>query len=140
MPKKILVADDEDNFLVLIKKILTNAGFEVAVATNGKEVLERIPEVRPDLIVLDINMPELDGFSVCEKVRQSENEFTNIPIIFLTVRKRGEDKVEGLNLGSDDYITKPFDPEELVERINRVLDRTSPERMGTFRAGREELS
>jgi len=138
MPKKILVADDEENFLVLIKKILTNAGFEVAVAADGKEVLERIPEVRPDLMILDVNMPEIDGFSVCEKVRQSENEFTNVPIIFLTVRKRGEDKVAGLNLGSDDYMTKPFDPEELVERINRVLDRNSPERAGAFRTGRQE--
>lgn len=136
MAQKVLVVDDEENFLVLIGKILTNAGFEVSTASDGNEALKRIVEVRPDLMILDVNMPELNGFGVCEKVRQTENEFTQMPIIFLTVRKRNDDKVKGLNLGSDDYITKPFSPEELIERVNRVLGRVSSERIHTFQSSR----
>lgn len=99
-------------------------GFEVARAENGHAALATIEKRRPDLIVLDVMMPELNGLDVAKRLRQNEGEGTRIPIIFVTARDTTADKVEGLRLGVDDYITKPFSVEELVERVKAVLRRS----------------
>ena len=100
-------------------------GFTVERAANGREALAAVEAVRPDLIVLDVMMPELDGFEVARRLRQVEGAGTRVPIIFLTARDTTADKVEGLRLGSDDYVTKPFSIEELVERVKAVLRRST---------------
>ena len=121
----ILVVDDEEHITELLSMGLGMNGFDVVRAANGREALAKVPEVRPDLIVLDVMMPELDGFEVARRLRQVEGAGTQVPIIFLTARDTTADKVEGLRLGSDDYVTKPFSIEELVERVKAVLRRTS---------------
>ena len=126
----ILVVDDEEHITELLSMGLGMHGFEVVRAANGREGLAKVGEVRPDLIVLDVMMPELDGFEVARRLRQVEGAGTRIPIIFLTARDTTADKVEGLRLGSDDYVTKPFSIEELVERVKAVLRRTSGVRAG----------
>ncbi|MBL8775148.1 MAG: response regulator transcription factor [Acidimicrobiales bacterium] len=126
----ILVVDDEEHITELLSMGLGMHGFEVVRAANGREGLAKVEEVRPDLIVLDVMMPELDGFEVARRLRQVEGAGTRIPIIFLTARDTTADKVEGLRLGSDDYVTKPFSIEELVERVKAVLRRTSGVRAG----------
>ena len=126
----ILVVDDEEHITELLSMGLGINGFEVVRAANGREGLAKVEEVRPDLIVLDVMMPELDGFEVARRLRQVEGAGTRIPIIFLTARDTTADKVEGLRLGSDDYVTKPFSIEELVERVKAVLRRTSGVRTG----------
>jgi len=127
MRKKIMVVDDEKSFITLLDMTLTQAGFYVMPAVTGKEALDKLnnstDDFLPDLILLDINLPDMDGWSICDRLTRSD-KFRHIPIIMLTVRNRKEDVVRGLNLGSDDYVTKPFDPDELVERINRVLSRS----------------
>ena len=126
----ILVVDDEEHITELLSMGLGMNGFDVVRAANGREALAKVAEVRPALIVLDVMMPELDGFEVARRLRQVEGAGTRIPIIFLTARDTTADKVEGLRLGSDDYVTKPFSIEELVERVKAVLRRTSGVRAG----------
>lgn len=121
----ILVVDDEEHITELLSMGLGMNGFEVVRAANGREGLAKVEEVRPDLIVLDVMMPELDGFEVARRLRQVEGAGTRVPIIFLTARDTTADKVEGLRLGSDDYVTKPFSIEELVERVKAVLRRST---------------
>lgn len=100
---------------------LQHHGFEITAATNGREALTAVADASPDLIVLDVMMPELDGFEVCRRLRQ-DNDHT--PILFLTARDSTEDKVRGLTLGGDDYLEKPFSLDELVARVTAVLRRT----------------
>src|SRR4029079_17830077 len=100
-------------------------GFDVERAASGRGALEAIDRRRPDLVVLDVMLPDLDGFEVARRLRQTEGASTRVPIIFLTARDTTQDKVEGLRLGSDDYVTKPFSIEELIERVKAVLRRTS---------------
>ncbi len=126
----ILVVDDEEHITELLSMGLGMNGFDVVRAANGREALAKVDEVRPDLIVLDVMMPELDGFEVARRLRQVEGAGTQVPIIFLTARDTTADKVEGLRLGSDDYVTKPFSIEEMVERVKAVLRRTSGVRAG----------
>ena len=121
----ILVVDDEEHITELLSMGLGMNGFEVVRAANGREGLAKVEEVRPDLIVLDVMMPELDGFEVARRLRQVEGAGTRVPIIFLTARDTTADKVEGLRLGSDDYVTKPFSIEALVERVKAVLRRST---------------
>jgi len=116
----ILVADDEHNIFQLAKLYLGKEGFRVLHAADGKAALQRVADDRPDLILLDIMLPELDGWEVCRRLRQDRND---IPIIMLTARDDDVDKVVGLELGADDYVTKPFNPRELVARIKAVLRR-----------------
>jgi len=100
-------------------------GFEVERAASGRAALAAVEQRRPDLIVLDVMLPDLDGFEVARRLRQSEGAGTRVPVIFLTARDTTADKVEGLRLGTDDYVTKPFSIEELIERVKAVLRRSS---------------
>jgi len=117
---RLLVVDDEPNIVDLLATSLRFAGFEVATARNGSEALRVAPDFRPDLLVLDVMMPGIDGFSVVRRLRQ---DGMSVPVVFLTARDATEDKVTGLTLGGDDYVTKPFSLEEVVARIRAVLRR-----------------
>ena len=121
MPTTILVADDEKNILELCRLYLVREGFTVETAIDGQEVLDKVRRSRPDLVVLDIMMPRIDGLEVCRRLRKD----TSIPIIILTARGDDVDKVVGLELGADDYVTKPFNPRELVARVKAVLRRAT---------------
>ncbi len=117
---RLLVVDDEPNILELLSVALRFNGFEVATATNGQQALTTARSFRPDLVVLDVMMPELDGFEV---VRRLRGEGARVPVVFLTAKDSTEDKITGLTLGGDDYVTKPFSLEEVVARIRAVLRR-----------------
>lgn len=120
----VLVVDDEEHITELVAMGLGYNGFEVARASSGRGALDAIAARRPDLVVLDVMLPDLDGFEVARRLRQAEGAGTKVPIIFLTARDATQDKVEGLRLGSDDYVTKPFSIEELIERVKAVLRRS----------------
>ena len=123
MPGTILVVDDEKNIVQLARLYLNNEGFRVEAAHDGKQALEKVKAVRPDLVVLDIMMPEMDGLAVCRELRKT----SNVPVIILTARGDDVDRIVGLELGADDYVTKPFNPRELVARVKAVLRRTRQE-------------
>ncbi|GAX91656.1 response regulator transcription factor [Effusibacillus lacus] len=115
----LLVVDDEWNMRNLLRIYLTKNGFEVTEARNGREALDLIENYRFDLLILDIMMPDMDGWEVCERIRE-----TNLtPILMVTARTETKDKVYGLNLGADDYLIKPFDPEELIARVFALIRR-----------------
>ena len=116
---QILVVDDEWNMRNLLRIYLNKNGIEVKEAKNGPEAIELINSNQFDLVILDVMMPGMDGWEVCSKIRETYN----IPILMLTARTETRDKVQGLNLGADDYLTKPFDPEELLARVNALLRR-----------------
>jgi two-component system OmpR family response regulator len=120
----VLVVDDEEHITELVAMGLGFNGFEVERSSSGRGALDAIAKRRPDLIVLDVMLPDLNGFDVARRLRQNEGAGTRIPIIFLTARDTTQDKVEGLRLGSDDYVTKPFSIEELIERVKAVLRRS----------------
>lgn len=122
---RVLVVDDEPGITDLLAMAYRYEGLEVGVAHTGREGLRAVETFRPHLIVLDVMLPDLDGFDVAKRLRQTEGAGTRIPIIFLTARDTTQDKVEGLRLGSDDYVTKPFSIEELIERVKAVLRRSS---------------
>ena len=117
---KVLIAEDDRDFGNILTQYVTISGFEVNLARDGKEAWEKFNKERPDICVLDVMMPEMDGFTLAEKIKQS---YGDMPIIFLTAKSLKEDIVKGLKLGADDYITKPFDPEVLILRINNILKR-----------------
>lgn len=120
---KILVVDDDPDTLEIIKIGLEFRSYDVITATNGEEALVKISSENPDLVVLDVMMPKIDGLEVCRRAK--ENFFTSqIPIILLTARGQVEDKVQGLSLGADDYLVKPFDMRELAARVEMILRRT----------------
>jgi two-component system OmpR family response regulator len=121
----VLVVDDEEHITELVAMGLGYNGFEVERVASGRAALDAVERRRPDLIVLDVMLPDLDGFEVAKRLRQAEGAGTRVPIIFLTARDATQDKVEGLRLGSDDYVTKPFSIEELIERVKAVLRRSS---------------
>ena len=123
MPGTILVVDDEKNIVQLARLYLNNEGFRVETASDGKQALERARSVRPDLVVLDIMMPEMDGLTVCKELRKT----SNVPIIILTARGDDIDRIVGLEVGADDYMSKPFNPRELVARVKAVLRRSQAE-------------
>ena len=120
---KLLVVDDEPNIRELLSTSLRFAGFEVVAAANGREALEAAEKHNPDLAVLDVMLPDMDGFTVTRKLRATGRHF---PVVFLTARDDTEDKVTGLTVGGDDYVTKPFSLDEVVARIRAVLRRTAP--------------
>ena len=119
MNKKILVVDDEEAILEIIKFNLVKEGYSVAVARDGDEALTKAYTVEPDLVLLDIMLPKMNGFKVCEKIRENYN----MPIIMLTAKEEEADKVLGLELGADDYMTKPFGVRELLARVKANLRR-----------------
>jgi two-component system OmpR family response regulator len=119
--ERLLLVDDEDNLRSMLEAALRHSGFEVHPAATGRAALEEVPKVDPDLIVLDVMLPDLDGFAVYQRLRSEGNR---TPVLFLTARDTTEDKVRGLTMGGDDYLVKPFSLDELVARINAVLRRT----------------
>jgi two-component system OmpR family response regulator len=118
---RVLVVDDEPNITDLLSTALRYTGFEVAVAENGRQALAQAASFLPELILLDVMLPDFDGFEVCRRLR---NDGVNVPVLFLTARDATEDKVSGLSLGGDDYVTKPFSLEEVVARVRAVLRRS----------------
>src|SRR5580700_9534635 len=120
---RVLVVDDEEHITELVAMALGYNGFECERVASGRAALEAIEHRKPDLIVLDVMLPDLDGFEVARRLRTNEGAGTRVPIIFLTARDTTADKVQGLRLGSDDYVTKPFSIEELIERVKAVLRR-----------------
>ncbi|MGF7058824.1 response regulator [Brassicibacter mesophilus] len=120
---RVLVVDDEEHIVELIKFNLENNGYDVIVAFDGKQALERAKEEKPDLIILDLMLPIIDGIDVCKKIK-NDDEIGNVPIIMLTAKSDEADKVIGLEIGADDYMTKPFSVRELMARIKAVLRRS----------------
>ncbi len=127
---RILVVDDERRMVGFIRLNLEQDGFEVIEAFNGTDALNRLRDSLPDLILLDIMMPDIDGFQVLRTIR----EISQVPVIMLTAKGEEDDKVRGLELGADDYVTKPFSPRELVSRVRAVLRRGA-----TFEEGEEGM-
>lgn len=138
MPKKILVVDDEPNIVDILRFNLQREGYEVVAAYDGQEGLDKARSEGPDLILLDVMLPLLDGFQVCEELRRTDKL---TPIIMLTAREEERDRVMGLELGADDYVVKPFSVRELLARVRTNIRRTAvmaeaPESGAVLRAGR----
>ncbi|HIE57437.1 MAG TPA: response regulator transcription factor [Anaerolineales bacterium] len=129
----ILVVDDETRMIRFIRLNLEQDGFQVISAHNGYDALEQVRSQLPNLVLLDVMMPDLDGFEVLQRIREQ----SSIPVIMLTAKGEEDDRVRGLELGADDYITKPFSPRELVSRVRAVLRRT--EAAGTVASGTIEV-
>jgi len=127
MITRILVVDDEPLYVRLLKVNLEQEGYQIASASDGEEALEAISQNMPDLIILDVVMPKLDGLTVMQRVRQ----FSNVPIILLTALGEEQDRVKGLNIGADDYVVKPFSATELIARVRAVLRRSQDQVEGT---------
>ena len=123
--ERLLLVDDEENLRSMLEAALRHVGFDVHPAASGREALDTAASVRPDLIVLDVMLPDLDGFEVCRRLRA---EGSRTPVLFLTARDGTDDKVRGLTLGGDDYLVKPFSLEELVARMRAVLRRAGATR------------
>lgn len=120
MGKKIFIVDDEPDILDFCKLVLETEGFEVFTATNGLDLIKKIGSFTPDLILLDIMMPDMDGWEVL-RILKNDDRYTEIPIAMLTAKTQAKDKILGIQEGAMDYITKPFSPDELVERINNIF-------------------
>lgn len=127
MSQKILVVDDEQSIVTLLQFNLEQAGYSVVVALDGKEALEIAKKEKPDLMVLDLMLPELNGLEVCKELRQAK---INTPILMLTAKDDELDKIIGLELGADDYLTKPFSPREVVARVKAILRRSQVQEEG----------
>jgi two-component system alkaline phosphatase synthesis response regulator PhoP len=120
----VLVVEDETSIASFVALYLKNAGYKVRTVGTGEAALEQVAAERPDLVVLDLMLPDLDGIEVCRRMRRS----SEIPILMLTARDEDVDKIIGLEVGADDYLTKPFNPRELVARVKSILRRAVPER------------
>ena len=121
MSQKVLVVDDEQSIVTLLKYNLETAGYIVEVAYDGEEALEKVNEIQPELVVLDVMLPKKDGIEVCKTIRSDKNL---VPILMLTAKDDEFDRVLGLELGADDYMTKPFSPREVVARVKAILRRS----------------
>jgi len=130
---QVLVVDDDPGIVKVVRAYLEQAGFEVSVAYDGKKAMQIARNERPDLVILDLMLPEMDGWDVCRALRKE----SDVPIIMLTARVEESDKLIGLELGADDYVTKPFSPRELVARVRSVLRRVGgmPSRPERFSRG-----
>lgn len=118
--ESLLLVDDDDNLRSMLDAALSHNGFTVTALDNGRDALAEVPGLQPDLVVLDVMMPDLDGFEVCRRLRAGGNK---VPVLFLTAKDAIEDRVRGLTLGGDDYLVKPFSLEELVARVQALLRR-----------------
>lgn len=121
---KVLVVDDEPNIAEVVRLYLEHSNYEAIILPRGQEVLRTIINEKPNLVLLDIMLPDISGYELCEQIRRMEPPFHQTPIIFLTAKGESIDKLRGFNLGVDDYLVKPFDPNELIARIKAVLRRT----------------
>ena len=124
MPERILIVEDEANIASFVKLYLEKAGFAVERAATGADGVARMRDSEPALIVLDLNLPDIDGLEVCRRIRAT----SQVPILMLTARDDDIDKIVGLEVGADDYVTKPFNPRELVARIKTILRRAATPR------------
>ena len=120
MGKRVLVVDDEPNIVMSLEFLMARAGFEVQVARNGREALDALEGAAPDLLLLDVMMPEFDGYEVCERVR-ARPEWNGTKIVMLTARGREVERERGLALGADAYVTKPFSTRDLVDKVKHML-------------------
>ncbi len=120
MEKKILIVDDEPNILLSLEFIVSRAGFSVKTAEDGEQALEESKNWSPDLILLDINMPKLDGFEVCQRLRE-DHSFDQTKIVFLTAKGRQVEQEKGMAMGADDYISKPFSNQDVVNTVKKLL-------------------
>jgi len=137
MSSKILVVDDEDHIVELARLYLTREGYEVEGVGDGAQAVARFGQLKPDLVILDIMLPGTDGLTICKEIRKQ----SQVPIIMLTARDDVTDKVVGLEVGADDYLTKPFHPQELVARAKALLRRSKiePDQPKLIRAGKLEI-
>src|ERR671936_169832 len=120
----VLVVEDETSIASFVALYLKNAGYRIRAVGTGREALEQVGREKPSLIVLDLMLPDIDGLEVCRRIRQT----SDVPILMLTARDEDVDKIIGLEVGADDYLTKPFNPRELVARVKSILRRSVPER------------
>ena len=120
MAQKILIADDEPNIVVSLEYLMKREGFDVRVAPNGDEALAQVAEFKPDLLLLDVMLPRLNGFEVCQQLR-ADPQWRNLKVVMLTAKGRDIEMQKGLALGADAYITKPFSTKELVARVKELL-------------------
>ena len=136
-PKKILIVEDEEDIAQLLKRYLEKEGFHTNIAKSGVEALNLVKSERPDLLILDLMLPEIDGIEVCKKIRTAPDTAL-LPIIMLTAKAEESDTIVGLELGADDYVTKPFSPKALVARVKaliRRLERTDDPKQSSFSFG-----
>lgn len=134
MSSRIAVVDDEPDIIHLVSIHLRKAGYSVDSFLNGASLLKYLASATPDLVILDLMLPDLDGFDVCKMMKNDERH-SAIPVIMLTARGQESDKVAGLELGADDYLTKPFSPRELVARVKAVLRRSAPSKQAILAIG-----
>jgi two-component system, OmpR family, alkaline phosphatase synthesis response regulator PhoP len=120
MAKRILIADDEPNIVVSLEFLMKQRGYEIRVASNGAEALEAVGEFRPDLILLDVMMPRVSGYDVCQKVRENP-EWQGIKIIMLSAKGRDVEVTKGIAIGADAYVTKPFSTRDLIAKVGEML-------------------
>ncbi|MCL4302652.1 MAG: response regulator [Anaerolineae bacterium] len=121
MAKKVLIVDDETNIVISLEFLMEQAGYELRLAANGREALEQVAAFQPDLILLDVMMPHINGFDVCRRIRENP-AWQNIKIIMLTAKGREVEMAKGLALGADAYITKPFSTKELLAQVRHILE------------------
>jgi two-component system response regulator ResD len=133
MMATILIVDDEPNIVEVIRLYLVHSNFTPIIRYNGKDVLQVIKEQQPDLVILDIMLPDINGFELCERIRGLPAPYSLTPIILLTAKGEAMDKLKGFNLGVDDYIVKPFDPNELIARMKAVLRRSQSVEQHAFK-------
>src|SRR6266478_2052805 len=136
--ERVLIVDDDPDIQKLVSYNLGQAGFEVTTAGTGRNALEAVQKQPPDLIILDLMLPDVDGMEVCRTLRQRDNS-RRIPIIMLTARSEEIDRVVGFELGADDYVMKPFSPRELVLRVKSIFRRVGEERADVLRVGNLQL-
>ena len=139
MSKLILVVDDEPDLLELVRLTLSQEGFRVETAMDGADALAKVTALRPDLLVLDLMLPDLSGTEVCRQIR-STPETARLPVIMLTARSEEIDRIVGFELGADDYVTKPFSPRELILRVKAVLRRGAQPETRSRRLEHEQLT
>ena len=127
--RKVLIADDEPDILEILKYNLSNEGYDVFTAKDGDEALEKARRIQPDLVILDVMLPEVDGYTICESIRLQNS---TVPILFLSAKNTSEDKITGFKRGADDYMTKPFNLEEFLLRVQALVKRglTKEEKSG----------
>ena len=120
MPKKVLIVDDEENIVISIEFLMSQAGYDIEIARDGEEAMTKIKSFRPDLILLDVMMPKINGFEVCRRIRE-EPSLDYLKIVMLTAKGREVEVTKGLALGADSYIIKPFSTRELMSEIRTIL-------------------
>ncbi len=136
--ERVLIVDDDPDIYRLLSYNLSQAGFQVATAETGRIALDAVQKQAPDLIILDVMLPDIDGLEVCRTLRQRDHS-RRIPIIMLTARTEEIDRVVGFELGADDYVMKPFSPRELVLRVKSIFRRMSDDRSDVLRVGKIQL-